>query len=71
MTADGKTISKNEQYLIKKLRASSISIDRIDLYLVKLKGDDYQEEDESDQKISEDEKFRRLVLLSAANQMEQ
>ena len=70
MTLDGRTISKNEQYLIKKLRASHISLDRIDMYLVKLKGDDYKEDEESDVKVSEDEKFRRLVLLSAANQME-
>lgn len=67
MTLDGRTISKNEQYLIKKLRASRISVERIDQYLVKLKGDDYKEEDENDVKVSEDEKFRRLVLLSAAN----
>lgn len=45
VTTDGKTISKNEQYLIKKLRSSNVSLEKVDEYLDKLKGDIYQEKE--------------------------
>jgi hypothetical protein len=64
ITPDGRAISKNEQYLLKKLRSSSIDVQRMDNYLEKL-GD--CPEDLELQNMTDDEKFRRLVVLSAAN----